>query len=53
MQLPDSIAKTYTDQIARGINDALVTVLENDFTSRTIDNIELKETEVIIKGTKK
>jgi hypothetical protein len=37
--------------INRGIAEALVTVNENGFVGRTLDNIELSENELILKGS--
>ena len=41
-----------TDMINTGIADALLTVNENGFSGRYLENIELLEDKVVVKGSK-
>lgn len=51
MPLPEFISKSLLLEINKGITDALILVNENSFLGREIQNIELLEQNVVIKGT--
>lgn len=49
-ELPDQIAANIKTQLNKGISDALVLVNENNFIGRKIQNIELLQDKIVIKG---
>lgn len=49
-ELPDKIAANIKTQLNKGISDALVLVNENNFIGRKIQNIELLQDKIVVKG---
>lgn len=51
MEMPNWIVKDIVVSMNKGISDALLLVNENDFTGRKIQNIELLQDKIVVKGT--
>lgn len=49
--IPERIAQNIKEQLNKGISDALILVNENNFLGRKIQNIELLEDKIVVKGT--
>lgn len=49
--LPEGISSGIKEQLNKGISDALILVNENSFLGRKIQNIELLQDNIVIKGT--
>ncbi len=50
IKLPSALARDFVASINKGISDALIQVLENNFLGKTIMNIDLLDDSVVIKG---
>jgi hypothetical protein len=51
-KVPGFIAKDIVHSINKGISDAILLVNENAFLGRRIENIELLEERVVVKGSR-
>jgi len=49
-KVPEAIAKRFLRKINKGISDGLLLVIENDFLGKIIQNIELLDDSIVIKG---
>jgi hypothetical protein len=49
--VPENISKNIITQLNKGISDALTLVNENNFLGRKIQNIELLNDKIVVKGT--
>lgn len=51
MKIPDTLAKKALDYVNKGISDAMLLVIENNFLGKTIQNIDLLEDSIVFKGS--
>lgn len=50
MKIPTSLTKKVLGDINKGISDAIILVIENNFLGKTIQNIDLLDNSIVIKG---
>lgn len=50
IKIPAYIKKKFSEEVNRGISDALILMIENKFLGKTIQNIDLLKDSIMIKG---
>ncbi len=52
MEVPRTFAKKFLGDVNKGISDAIILVIENNFLGKSIQNIDLLEDSIVIKGVR-